>query len=255
MMGWELHNAKASFSRFSEEWDHLNGELYHHHPYFDSRFVGPLLRHFSTGNEILCLYRNGESISGALILQPRKCGRWMSFRPSQAQITAILLKDTKHLPDLLKALPGLAWTIELIAIDPRYSPNFLCADLSTIVTSQAYTIGVHPGIEFELYWDNRSKNLKHNFRRYFNRLAKEFGTSSMTMITSPYEMKSGVYRFGAMEFAGWKGTAGTAITHTNAQGAFYSEVMQNFAEMSKSVIYELSVANQLAASLLGCVLI
>ena len=82
-MGWEVHVAKTAFPDFSEDWDRLNRELFDSHPYFDSRFIGPLLKHFATGKELLCIYRTEKCIDGALILQPLNYGRWASFSPSQ----------------------------------------------------------------------------------------------------------------------------------------------------------------------------
>lgn len=250
-MGWELHSAKSEFSRFAEDWDRLNKKLYNGHPFFDSRFVGALLDHFATGDELLCLYREQNDISAGLILQPSGCGRWKSFRPSQAQITAVLVDDALLLSNLFKSLPGLVWIIDLIAVDPRYAPNFMRAEMETIVSAQAYTIGVHSDIRFADYWNLRSKNLKASIRRRLNRMKEEFGSPILVNITHREEMKSGIGRFGALESSGWKGAAGTAISDDNIQGAFYSDVMQRFASTGQAYIYELLVANRMAASQLA----
>ena len=247
-MGWTLYSAKSAFPTYAADWDRLNADLYDSHPYFDSRFVGALIEHFATGNEVLCLYRQDNVVSGALIIQPNGWGRWSSFRPSQAQITAVLLDNANLLPDLLKSLPGFAWTIELIAIDPRYSPDFLAPDMANIVSEQAYTIGVHPGISFSDYWGQRPKKLKANMQRYFNRFEKEFGAPLLTRITDPHAMKTGVTRFGGLESAGWKGAAGTAISGDNAQGAFYTDVMTRFASTGQAAVYEILAGDKLAAS-------
>ena len=67
-MSWEFHPAQATFAQHAADWDRLNGELYASHPYFDSRFVGPLLKYFGTGRERLCLYRVQGIVRAALIL-------------------------------------------------------------------------------------------------------------------------------------------------------------------------------------------
>jgi len=247
-MGWEFHSAKSEFGRYVEVWDRLNQRLCNGHPYFDSRFVGALIDHFATGNEVLCLYRNNGIVSGALILQPSGWGRWSSFRPSQAQITAVLLDDAHLLPVLLASLPGLAWTIELLAVDPRYSPSFQVPDMANIVSAQAYTIGVHPNLRFEDYWSQRPKKLKANMQRYFNRFEKEFGSPTLVRIVDKEEMKTGVKRFGDIESAGWKGAAGTAISGNNAQGAFYTDIMYRFATTGQAAVYEIETAGGLTAS-------
>lgn len=59
-MTWEFHPARESFGQYAADWDRLNAELYASHPYYDSRFVGPLLKHFASGGELLCLDREKE---------------------------------------------------------------------------------------------------------------------------------------------------------------------------------------------------
>lgn len=247
-MAWETHAAKAEFPRFAKEWDRLNAELYSGHPFFDSRFVGPLLDFFADGKEQLCIHRTNGVVSGALILRSDGYGRWSSFRPSQAQATAVLLTEIGQLESLLRQLPGFAWTIELYAVDPRYSPDFSRLELVNIVSMNAHTIGVHSGLSFTEYWEQRSKNLKANVRRYFNRAEKEFSTPDLSEITDQTEMNEGVRRFGELETAGWKGVEGTAVSIDNPQGAFYSEVLRRFAPSNQAAIYELRVGEKLAAS-------
>jgi CelD/BcsL family acetyltransferase involved in cellulose biosynthesis len=247
-MPWQLHPAKSAFPRFAGEWDRLNAELYGGHPYFDSRFVGALLEHFGSGNERLCLHIDQGTVTGALILEPRRWGRWASFRPAQAQVTAILLADARLLKPLFGALPGFVWSIELNAIDPRFSPNLATAEIDAIAFGQAYTIGVAAGLRFDEYWNARPKNLKANIRRYFNRLEKEFAPPTLTRASESESMKDGVARFGTLESAGWKGAAGTAVSADNAQGAFYTDVLQRFAATGQAAIYHLEVAGQTVAS-------
>ena len=247
-MSWEFHPAMAAFAQYAADWDRLNGELYDHHPYFDSRFVGPLLAHFASGREQLCLYRVKGVVRGALILYPRGAGRWATFRPAQAQITPLLVADTGLFAKLLIELPGFAWSVEFHAVDPRYGPAFSCIRAETIVSSHASTIGIDPGLEFAAYWQQRPKNLRGNIRRYANRLQREAGVAVFTCMAEPEAMKAGVRRFGDLESAGWKGAAGTAVAINNAQGDFYADVLAGFAASGQAEVCELSIAGQLAAS-------
>jgi Acetyltransferase (GNAT) domain len=247
-MAWEICAAKTEFPRFAKEWDQLNGALYGGHPFFDSRFIGPLLDFFGDGKEYLCIHRTNGVMSGALILQSDGFGRWSSFRPSQAQATAVLLSEAAQIESLFRRLPGFPWTIELYAVDPRYSPDFLRLELVNIASVNAHTIGIHSGLSFTDYWEQRSKNLKANVRRYFNRAEKEFATPELSEITDRAEMSAGVRRFGELETAGWKGAKGTAVSIDNPQGAFYSEVLSRFAPSNQAAIYELRVGEKLAAS-------
>lgn len=247
-MTWEFYPATTMFSAYAEEWDRLNAQLYDSHPLFDSRFVGPLLDCFGSGNEKLCICRVNGVIEGALILLPSGAGRWASFSPSQAQISAILVADASLLKELLKTLPGIVWVIEFFRIDPRYSPDFSRLKLETKISSHSYTIKIDSGVSFAGYWNQRSKNLKANIRRYLNRARKAGCVSAFSEITALTEIKVGVYRYGDLESAGWKGAAGTAISRENSQGAFYAEVLDRFALRNQAAVCELFIDEQLAAS-------
>ena len=247
-MGWEMHSARADFAHYSGDWDRLNTELYQGHPFFDSRFVGPLLDCFGDGRELLCLDHEDGIVRGALIVHPEGGGRWAVFRPSQTQASAILIDDAARFATLLAALPGWAWTLELYAVDPRYAPDFLRCQLPQMAHAHARTIGVDASLSFADYWDKRSKNLKANVRRYFNRAEKEAATPQLLTVDDPAAMASAVARFGELETAGWKGAAGTAVSIDNRQGEFYAEVLRCFALAGKAAVHELYVGEQLAAS-------
>ncbi len=247
-MSWAFYPAQASFAQYAADWDRLNAALYGSHPYYDSRFVGPLLKYFADGKEILCVHREQGGINGAVILQSHGMGRWAIFRPAQAQITPILVADAGLLKQLLKALPGFAWSIDFYAIDPRYAPAFSCASDDVIISTQARTIGVESGTPFEAYWNHRPKNLRSNIRRYSNRLEREAGRSEFSCLNAVEAMTDGVRRFGELETAGWKAAAGTNVSIDNLQGQFYAEVLSRFSATSQAEVCELTIGGQLAAS-------
>ena len=247
-MSWEFHQAPTAFAQHAVDWDRLNAELYASHPYFDSRFVGPLLEYFASGQEQLCLYRQHDIVRAALILQPRGAGRWANFRPAQAQITPLLIADFGLVAELMRALPGFAWSIELHAVDPRFAPAFSCARGDVIVTNHARTIGIEPKLGFAAYWRQRPSNLRSNIRRYANRVEREKGGTTLASLVAPDAMAESVRRFGELESAGWKAAAGTAISIGNTQGRFYANVLGNFATTGQAEVCELSIGGQLAAS-------
>ena len=248
MMGWAIHPAKFSFPDFIKDWDRLNRLLNQGHPYFDSRFVGPLLQHFATGKELLCLYYDADIISSALILQPDSLGRWKSFCPSQAQVTAILVDDARKFDALFKALPTTVWTIELPAIDPRFSPDFSQCRLPWIAHPQAHTIGIELHQSFPEFRKNRPKKLISNIDRYQRRADQEFGALRFTCLTRSNALHAGLQRYGELESSGWKGAAGTAVSIDNVQGNFYSEVLRKFSSTQQAAIYELYAGDTLASS-------
>lgn len=248
MPSWELKPAKPAFPAFAAEWDRLNAALYANHPMFDSRFVGSLLEHFGQGDELLCIHRSGTTCDGALILRPLSLGRWTLFLPSQAQAGAVMLKDAALLETLLPALPGYAWSLDLLSIDPLYSPDWSHLQLPRIVMPHANTMAVDTHGGFDAYWKTRPKNLIHNIRRYRRRAEETVGPLHVVSFTEPAEVIDALTRYGQIESAGWKGREGTAITPDNAQGRFYADLLARFAASGQSFVMELRAGERLLAS-------
>jgi len=251
-MTWQLHPAREHFPACAAEWDRLNAQLYASHPFFDSRFIGPLLEHFDSGRELLCVHRstdaNNGSIDGALILRPVGFGRWALFLPSQTQVGAVMLKDASLLETLLPALPGHAWSLDLLSIDPLYAPDWTHLRLPRIVIPHANTMAVATTGDFAAYWQARAKKLRDNIRRYGRRAEETAGPLSVKTITDPDEIAAALIRYGQLESAGWKSKEGTAIAPGNTQGQFYADMLARFAARSQALAVELRAGERLVAS-------
>lgn len=247
-MTWQLSPARDAFPAFAPEWDRLNRELYQSHPLFDSRFVGPLLEYFADGSERLCTHRTGDTIDGALILRPLGLGRWALFLPSQAQVAAVLLRDARLLETLFPALPGQAWTLDLLAQDPNYCPDWRQLPLPRRQLHHSLTMAVAVKGRFEDYWGSRSKQLRKNLRRYQHRSTDCSGTPRFVIIDKPERIQDAVARYGVLESSGWKGREGTAVAPKNEQGLFYVKLMQGYAQTGQARVVELWLDEQLAAS-------
>jgi CelD/BcsL family acetyltransferase involved in cellulose biosynthesis len=248
LMSWYLKPAGEHFSAFAAEWDRLNAELYGGHPLFDSRFVGPLLEYFGKGDEQLCIHCSADAIDGALILHPLGFGRWALFLPSQSQAGAVLLKDARLLENLLPALPGHAWSLDLLSIDPAYAPDWSGLRLPRIVIPHALTMAVATDGEFHRYWQTRPKNLIKNIRRYRRRAEETTDPLTVATITDPAEVVDALARYGQLESAGWKGKQGTAIAPGNPQGQFYADTLGRFATSGQALVMELRAGERLVAS-------
>lgn len=247
-MGWEIKPAREAFPAFATEWDRLNAELYGSHPVFDSRFVGPLLECFSDGSERLCIHRKGRTADGALILQPRGIGRWALFLPGQAQAGALMLRDVQLFETLFGALPGFAWTIDLLALDPLYCPDWCNLRLPRTVTPHALTMAVSITGTFDDYWQTRPRHLASNMRRYQRRTAERFDAASIVTLSAPSQIEAAIARYGALEMSGWKGKTGTAVNADNDQGKFYRDILIAFASSDQAKVIELHIGGMLAAS-------
>lgn len=247
-MNWELRPAREAFPAFAAEWDRLNQALYASHPMFDSRFIDALLEHFGGGDEMLCLHRSGASVDGALIVHPLGKGRWSLFMPAQTQAGALMLENVRALDTLPRALPGYAWSLDLLSVDPLYAPSWAGLDLPQIVRPHALTMAVAIDGDFAGYWRNRPKKLAANIRRYRRRAEETHGALAVSFLDQESEMQVALSRYGALESAGWKGKAGTAIAIDNPQGHFYLDVLTRHARTGQALVAEMHAGERLIAS-------
>lgn len=245
---WEVHRLSGSLTPFASRWDTLNERLYSGHPLLDSAFVGALIRNFGDGEEHLCICSVGGVDVAMGIFRKRSAGVWSSFVPSQAQIGPVLLPDIDLLASLFGALPGMANAIELLCMDPRYGGARLPRILPTTAVHHAVTMSIPLTGKFEDYWESRSKNLRHNFRRYTRRASEAAGALTARLLTSPAEVDAAVTRYAALEGRGWKGREGTALGSTPQQLTFYRELMTHHAGRGQALIHELWAEERLAAS-------
>lgn len=247
-MSWYLKPAGEHFSAFAAEWDRLNAELYGGHPLFDSRFVGPLLEYFGKGDEQLCIHRTADAPDGALILKPSGWGRWSLFQPGQAQLGTLVLKDARLLETLFAALPGFVWSIELLALDPNYTPAWGEMQLPRIVAVHTLTMAADTTGRFDAYWQARPNQLRKNLRRYRRRSDEQYADRQFAVITDSGQIAAAVARYGEIESTGWKGKAGTAVSPANTQGRFYEQVLRDFSATDQASVLELYLGGKLAAS-------
>lgn len=251
-MTWTFLLAKKGFSNIAPAWDELNRRLFKAHPLLDSRFVGPLVHHFATEEDLLALRHANGSCTSALLLTPSRYGVWRSFLPSQTQIAPILPEPDLDLRELARKLPGSAFVFEMLCQDPLYT-SFVpgCLDLPHEISPHATTLNIQIDREFQDYWGKRSEGLRRNIRHTLKHLEKEGIVPALRIVNSTEQLSKGLRRYGDMESKGWKGKAGTAIHESNLQGSFYKDVLFGFAEQKRAMVYELYLDDRLACSKLG----
>jgi hypothetical protein len=188
------------------------------------------------------------------LLQSKGLGRWVSFQPSQAPLGLIVSgweadETLGGYRNLIKRLPGFAVQCSLLQQDPDYSSlqgisstgNVEVSDY--IVTSRLRLQGT-----YEEYWRGRSSNLRHNLERQLRRLGEQGKSLILDAQSLPERMADGVREHARLESQGWKAGTYTAITETNAQGAFYREMLEHFASRGEAVTYQLLLDGQIIAS-------
>jgi hypothetical protein len=249
MADWKVSPVDLADVGWLGEWDVLNRRLNRSHPMLDSRFVQALLRHFGSQGVMLC--RQSGATGFALVCRHRR-GMWTTHLPAQAQIGPILLEDWGAIPDLIQALPGHAFSLDLLSLDSEYGfpeESVRAAGLSTLMDHDL-TMNIDLSGSFESYWEGRSRKLIQNMRRYAKRWEND-GMTRLVRITERDAMAAAVRRYGELESAGWKGRAGTAVHADNVQGRFYTDVMERFAATGNALVYEYWRGDALAAARLA----
>lgn len=248
-MDWTLYPIQE-FDTHRDQWDQLNQQTFKA-PTLNSAFIGPALKHLSSGNEKLALYGNPQNPVAAAIIQKNKFGAWSTFQPSQNPLGAWLQDQTNTTEELIKKLiktiPGMCLVMGITQQDPdlqvRPQKNKWLNTIDYIRTARVTT-----NDSFENYWANRGKNLRQNLRRQHNRLRKEQTEVVLKCITDPDQVCDAVTAYGVLESAGWKNQSGTAVNVHNAQGRFYVEMLERFCRKNQGRIYQYWYDDKLVSS-------
>jgi CelD/BcsL family acetyltransferase involved in cellulose biosynthesis len=248
-MNWKIVPIR-DFTYHRDAWNRLNSAepnsaLLH------SDFIEPLLKVFGGGNERMAIYGNITDPQVMALLVPRRFGVWETFQPSQLPVGPWLNSAALPLDQLLqqlsRALPGLALILSITQQDPDfYERPENSAHLITL--DHIPTAKVRVEGNFEQYWSQRGKNLRHNLNRQRNRLQRENVTVRLETLTDPATVATVIRDYGKLESAGWKSKEGTAIHPSNAQGRFYTALLDNFCRRGMGRIYRYWYDDKLVAT-------
>lgn len=256
------------FAEASALWAGLNRSLAGNHPLLDPRFVGPLVRHF--GSEIrpehlrLVLAYDGDRPVAGLIFKRVAPTVWRLFCPDQAPLApAIVDRDwlmqqnpgdplrggSQFLSALAARALGRAMVLRLTAQDALVSPWPPLATRPPFeLRHQARTVAIDTQTGFDAYWRGRSKRLRQEMRQKLGRLAADGMSPRISVVSAPDCIGAAVDAFALLESAGWKGSAGSALTPGSAQHQFYREVLGNFAVSGASAVYQMHIGEKIVAS-------
>jgi len=247
-MTWKVLPAVSSFHASAADWDRLNARLHGGHPLLDSRFVGALLTHFGSGDERLCLHDNGLSIDGALILKPAAWGQWASFLPVQAPLCPLLIGNARPLENLFFALPGYTWSIDLLAVDPDFGPDWsgFRSPRRTITHETRMSVAFPSG--FDSYWQARPVQLLKDLAR--ERTGADPGDPGLrlAMVTGAGSMASALARYAQLKPSAAKDADQTATGVDDDPEGFDGEIVRRFAITGQAQVAELYSDDTLAAS-------
>lgn len=253
-MTWQFHPA-ARLAEHAQAWDRLQ-QACTDTPFLATPFLLPLLEHFGSGRELLALHRQDGALDAAVLLAPSGASvagmqpMWQTFQPSQLPLGPWVSAAGADLPalaqELLAALPGLALGLGITQLDPRLHPR---PSDGQALRTQDYisTSWVEVQGPWESYWEARGKNLRQNLRKAHNKLAAEGTPLRVDTVTDAADVAGAIAQYGELESAGWKAEGGTAIHPDNAQGRFYTQMLQNFCAAGRGRIVRGWLGEELAA--------
>lgn len=254
-MAWSHFPATVLETSHAQVWQETNRRHQQSHPLLDLKFVGPLLRHFGHPGVRLAIELNGEEPASAVLCERARPGAWQLYLPSQAQIAPAIFGVTDPGRGLdarfgawFESLPGYALVIGLRNQDTAYSGVARDASGSMDILPHATTVGVAMDSDFDSYWKARSSSIRENMARHLRKLEREGLAPRLVTRSAREEMAAAVAAHGDLESAGWKAGQGTAIHRDNAQGRFYTEVLEGFATNGHARAFQLYFNDTLAAS-------
>lgn len=249
---WSLHNAKQSFRDYRALWDSVN-KTHGNHVLLDSLFVEALINAFADDDTLLGVC-DGPGLPTLGLFSPRKStGLWTTFQPSQAPIGFLLIGNSENLREQLRelffALPRFALGLSILQQDPEFTKldgdltEFGAERLDHITTSRIRIAG-----NFDEYWTSRGRFYSADLRRQCRRLAERGVQFELRVERRPDRMADCIAEYARLEESGWKSKEGTAVTQTNIQGRFYSDVLQKFGCQNEAVVYQLLFNGKTVAS-------
>jgi hypothetical protein len=242
IIDWQVVDADLLPS-VAAEWDHLVA-MAGYPPFLQTAFLRHLLDVFGSGDERLALgRRNGQLIAGTLLSRPAP-GQWSTFQPSQLPLGPWIMAPGQDLQQLigslLAELPGVALSLGLTQLDPRFDPRPMTGgrfeSIDYVPTGWVDIAG-----EFDDYWEARGKNLRQNLRKHRRKLEEQGAALRFDVLEAPEDVDRAFLAFAQLESIGWKAGEGTAISVDNRQGLFYRAMLAEFASQHRAIAFVLSL--------------
>lgn len=248
-MTW-THFPAGDFAAYAGIWNRLNAAG-PDSPVLHADFIGPALDEFGHGDERLAIFKQPDDPLAMVLLTRSRPGVWQNFQPSQLPLGPWLDRSSRPIAGLLRdlagSLPGIVITLGLSQQDPDFCarpPGGAYLDTLDYIETARIRIDE----PFSEYWAKRGKNLRQNLNRQRNRLRREGVETRLESVTAPAAMAAAVRDYGLLESAGWKAGEGTAIHPDNAQGRFYTRILEAFGQRRQARLYRFWYGDKLVAS-------
>jgi hypothetical protein len=230
-------------------WDALNAGTCNL-PFLESGFLLPLCKHLVDDTPLIAFGHRGDRPVAAALVRRAGLGLAETLQPAQLPAGPWLVAPGEDgialAQSLLSHLPGFVLGLGLTQLDPHFCARpdeTRCVQtLDYIQTAWVDVVG-----SFDDYWEGRGKNLRINMRKQRAKLESEGVTLSFGTLTAAAEVPAAIAEYGRLETAGWKAGMGTAVHPDNAQGRFYTEMMQNFCAGGRGRIWQLKFGDKVVA--------
>jgi CelD/BcsL family acetyltransferase involved in cellulose biosynthesis len=245
-MSWKLYPA-AQFDQHAAAWRtlHAAGPA---SPVLDEDMVQALLAGFGDGREMLAVHGSTDRPDAMAIVGPAGRAGWQTFQPAQAPAALWLAEpgaDTAALAaGLLRTVPALV--LGVTQCDPLLTPRPSDSAASNTL-DYIETAWIETACGFDAYWEQRGKNLRNNLKKQRHRLEREGIAARLTVATTPGAMAQAVTDYGRLECSGWKAGDGTAVSAGNAQGRFYTRLLEAFAARGQAKVFRYWFGDEVAA--------
>lgn len=247
----------AADTELQHTWDRLNAERLDL-SFLSAYAVNAALGQLGDGSEQLAVATSNAGDTVALLLLVRQGRlRWATFQPSQLPLGAWVAVQGLQVDELVRSLLrgttlGPALALSVSQVDPLQAPRSEDGS-DNRHTDYISTAWLEIEGSFGEYWAARGKNLRQNLRKQRNKLAADGVTTTLRQWRAPAEMASAIGRYGALESGGWKADRGTAIHPDNAQGRFYTQLMEAAAGRGEALVTEYLFGDRTVAMNFGLV--
>ena len=227
--------------------ERLNDNKYYHseHPFLESRFVLPLLKYFPHEDIFLAEYQEQGKIICAFVMSSQSKFTAAPYVDGVSQIPLSYIDESisssklnKIFASLFKVMPKCYFAINIESQDPDLtSADKFDAVNHTIIEECASNTSIPAGIEFEQYWQERSKKVRKEIGRHLRVIERDGFSVSYTVLDDLSDLGEGFQQYCRLESTGWKGEQGSAMTTSNDQGRFYKEVVSGFMQQNQAKIH------------------
>ena len=229
------------------------------HPYLNSLFVVPLLKIFPHEKLYIAEYEHKGIIICAYVVSINSFFSAASYVDGVSQISLSYIHasiDASQLRNitqsLFDALPGYVGMYHIELVDPDLVAKEIFSSHPLVdVEVCAKNTSLPAGIDFEEYWQERSKSVRKQTGRCIRSLEREGVKVTYSVIDNVDELDKAFEEYCRIEGLGWKGKQGTALTLTNEQGIFYKTVVEGFMKQGHAKIHQLSFDEKVVASMIS----